>query len=168
MSSPPPLPHHRRRGPWGCILTFLLAASVFVNLVLCGVIIWPESEADEPQAIETHLYGPRTAADKVAVIRADGLLVEGFSNHILRQIEKAGRDQYVKAVVIRIDSPGGTIGASEEIHRELTRVKTGQHPRFPEVQKKPLVASMGAIAASGGYYIAMPAEKVFGETTTLT
>src|SRR5205085_6602089 len=78
------------------------------------------------------------------------------------------RDPKVKAVVLRINSPGGTIGASEDIHRELTRLRTGQHPRFPEAKPKPLIASMGAIAASGGYYIAMPAEKVFAEKTTLT
>ena len=78
------------------------------------------------------------------------------------------RDPHVKAVVVRIDSPGGTIGASEDIHRELTRLRSGQHPRFPDAKAKPLVASMGSIAASGGYYIAMPAETVFAEKTTLT
>jgi protease-4 len=150
------------------LLTFLLAASVLLNLLLCGVAFWPTQDADRPQAIETHLYGPRTAVDKVAVVRAEGPLIEGLDAHILRQIEKAGRDTDVKAIVVRIDSPGGTIGASEDIHRELTRVRNGQHPRYPDVQKKPVVASMGSIAASGGYYIAMPAEKVFAEKTTLT
>lgn len=155
-----------RRGPWGCILIFLLAASAFVNLVLCGVVFWPEPVEEGPR--EKHLYGPRTAVDKVAVVQAEGPLVEGLNTHILKQIEKAGRDAKVKAIVLRIDSPGGTIGASEDIHRELTRVRTGQHPRFPEIKAKPVVASMGSIAASGGYYIAMPAQKVFAEKSTLT
>ena len=163
-----PDPDPPRRRSAGCVLAFLLAASVLVNLVLCGVALWPAREAGEPEPVETHLYGPRTATDKVAVVRADGPLVEGLDARILREIRKAGRDKHVKAVVLRIDSPGGTIGASEDIHRELTRVRSGQHPRYPEVQKKPVVASMGAIAASGGYYIAMPAEKVFAEITTLT
>jgi protease-4 len=138
-----------------------------LNLVL-GLALWPWGSDDEPPVTETHLYGPTRAADKVAVIRAEGPLVEGLDRHILRQIQAAGRDSRVKAVVVRIDSPGGTIGASEDIHRELTRLRSGQHPRFPEAKAKPLVASMGAIAASGGYYIAMPAEKVFAERTTLT
>src|SRR5262245_32456818 len=155
-----------RRGPWGCILTFLLAGSVFLNLLLCGVVFWPEPVDEGPR--ERHLYGKGTNVDKVAVVRADGPLVEGLDTHILRQIEKAGRDTQVKAVVLRIDSPGGTITSSEAIHRQLTRLRTGKHPRFPDLKAKPVVASMGAIAASGGYYIAMPAEKVFAEETTLT
>ena len=152
-----------RRRRYGC----LLLVSVLLNLVL-GLALWPWSSDDEPQVTETHLYGPKRAADKVAVVRADGPLVEGLDRHILRQIHAAARDPHVKAVVLRIDSPGGTIGASEDIHRELTRLRSGQHPRFPEAKAKPLVASMGSIAASGGYYIAMPAEKVFAEKTTLT
>jgi protease IV len=165
------MPDHyppRRRSAAGCILAFLLAGSVFLNLLLCGVALWPTRDPEDREPVETHLYGPRTAADKVAVVRADGPLVEVLDEHIIRQIRKAGRDKYVKAVVLRIDSPGGTIGSSEDIHRELTRVKTGQHPRYPEVQKKPVVVSMGSIAASGGYYIAMPGEKIFAEKTTLT
>ena len=160
MSTPAP---PRRRRPYGC---FLLV-SLLLNVVL-ALALWPSSAEDDEQVTESHLYGPRRAADKVAVVRADGPLVEGLDRHILRQIRTAARDPQVKAVVVRIDSPGGTIGSSEDIHRELTRLRAGQHPRYPDVTPKPLVASMGAIAASGGYYIAMPAEKVFAEKTTLT
>jgi protease-4 len=138
-----------------------------LNLVL-AYALWPSTSEDEPEVTETHLYGPKRASDKVAVVRAEGVLVEGLDRHILREIQTAARDQHVKAVVIRIDSPGGTVAASEDIHRELTRLKTGQHPRYPDARPKPLVASMGSVAASGGYYIAMPAEKVFAERNTLT
>src|SRR5829696_10562560 len=93
-----------RRRTAGCLLAFLLAGSVFLNLVLCGVAFWPSRETEDREPLETHLYGPRTAADKVAVVRADGPLVEGLDQHILRQIRRAGRDQYVKAVVLRVDS----------------------------------------------------------------
>jgi protease-4 len=145
----------------------LLIVSLLLNLVL-AYALWPSTTEDEPQVTETHLYGPKRASDKVAVIRAEGPLVEGVDRYILREIQTAARDKHVKAVVIRIDSPGGTIAASEDIHRELTRLRTGQHPRYPGIQPKPLVASMGSIAASGGYYIAMPAEKVLAERNTLT
>jgi protease-4 len=153
----------RRRRPYGC----LFIVSLLLNLILIYAL-WPSSTEDEPEVTETHLYGPKRATDKVAVVRAEGALVEGLDRHILREIHAAARDRHVKAVVIRIDSPGGTIGASEDIHRELTRLRTGQHPRYPDARPKPLVASMGSIAASGGYYIAMPAEKVFAEKSTLT
>ena len=159
MSTPAP----PRRRAVGC---FLLV-SLLLN-VLLAFALWPSSTDDEDEITETHLYGPRGVADKVAVVRADGPLVEGLDRHILRQVRTATRDNQVKAVVLRIDSPGGTIGSSEDIHRELTRLRAGQHPRYPDATAKPLVASMGAIAASGGYYIAMPAEKVFAEKTTLT
>lgn len=155
----------RRRG---CFLPFLLLVSLLLNLIFCGLTFWPGIESDEPSVTEVHLYGKKGEPNKIAVVRADGPLVEGLDAHILRQIEKAGRDAKVKAVVLRIDSPGGTIGSSEEIHRELTRLRSGQHPRYADWQAKPLVASMGSIAASGGYYIAMPAEKVLAEKGTLT
>jgi protease-4 len=159
MSTPAP----PRRRAVGC----LLLVSLLLN-VLLALALWPSTAEDEEDVTETHLYGPRRAADKVAVVRADGPLVEGLDRHILRQVRTAARDPQVKAVVLRIDSPGGTITSSEDIHRELSRLRAGQHPRYPDVKAKPLVASMGAIAASGGYYIAMPAEKVFAEKTTLT
>jgi protease IV len=160
MSTPAP---PRRRRAYGC----LFLVSLLLNVVL-AYALWPSTAEDSEDVTEAHLYGPRRAADKVAVVRADGPLVEGLDRHILRQVRTAARDPHVKAVVLRIDSPGGTIGASEDIHRELTRLRAGQHPRYPDVKAKPLVASMGSIAASGGYYIAMPAEKVFAEKTTLT
>jgi protease-4 len=155
-----PAPRCRR---FGCLFF-----SVLLNLILLAILVWPSTEEEGPEVNEVYLYGPKRASDKVAVVRAEGLLAEGIDHHTLKQIEKAARDKKVKAVVLRIDSPGGTIGASEDIHRELTRLRAGQHPRFPDVRPKPLVASMGAIAASGGYYITMPAEKIFAEKTTLT
>jgi protease-4 len=156
----------RRRG--GCLIASLLFISFLVNLVLCGVIFWPDTETDEPEVIETHLWGSKTEANKIAVVRVEGPLVEGLDGHILRQIDHAGGDGDVKGVVVRIDSPGGSIGSSEAIHRELTRLRHGQHPRHPGRQGKPLVASMASVAASGGYYIAMPADKVLAEKGTLT
>ena len=153
----------RRRG---CLFPFLLL-SLLANLVFAAVVFWPSGD-DEPPATETYLYGPKAARDKVAVVRADGALVEGLDAHVLNQIRTAGADDTVKAVVVRINSPGGTIGSSEDIHRELTRLRAGKHPRNPDAKAKAVVASMGAMAASGGYYIAMPAEKVFAEKSTLT
>lgn len=152
---------------WTGCLAILLLLSLAVNAIVCGVSLFSGSD-DADVAVESHLYGPKSARDKVAVIRAQGALVEGLDGHILRQIQSAARDDKVKAVVLRIDSPGGTIGASEDIHRELKRLRQGGHPRYPDAQAKPIVASMGSIAASGGYYIAMPAERVFAEKTTIT
>ena len=155
----------RRRG---CLFPFLFTCSLLLNALVLAYVFWPESKNDEPAVIESHLYGPKKEDNKIAVVRAEGALVEGLDGHILRQIERAGRDKKVKAVVLRVDSPGGTIGSSEHIHRELTRLRTDEHPRYKNWAAKPLVVSMGSIAASGGYYISMPAEKIFAEKGTLT
>lgn len=146
---------------WRLVVVF----SITVNLVLLAYWFWPRSE----RILDDHyLYGDRKATDKIAIVKAEGALIEGLDKHILNQIEQAAKDDEVKAIVLRVDSPGGTIGASEDIHLELLRLRDGNHPRFPGRPGKKIVTSFGAIAASGGYYIAMPGEKIYAEKTTLT
>lgn len=156
----------------GCFVTVFLLCSLLLNIVLCGLLSFDSpfsrNREDDHLPQQKHLYGRKREPNKIAVIRAEGPLIEGLDGFILKQIEAAGRDADIKAVVLRIDSPGGTIGASEDIHRELKRLVAGVHPRFPDYQPKKLIVSMGAIAASGGYYIAMPGEKIFVEKNTIT
>lgn len=159
-------------GRAGCLTVIFLIFSVALNLGLCLALSIPNplsKSTDSDNAVsERYLYGQKNERNKIAVIHADGALMEGLDGFILKQIETAAKDETVKGVVLSINSPGGTIGASEDIHRELSRMVAGKHPRHPEYKPKKLVASMGAIAASGGYYIAMPAEKVFAEKGTIT
>jgi protease-4 len=116
---------------------------------------------------EKHWGGSLSASDKVAIIPINGVLIDEMINPTLRMIDKAAKDSSVKAVVVRIDSPGGTITASDAIHKRLLELRSGNSIRF-ESSPKRLVVSMGAMAASGGYYIAMPAEFIFAEKTTIT
>lgn len=104
--------------------------------------------------------------DKVAVIYAEGDIVDGKGNNgsvgdekYVEIIDRLSRDKNVKAVVLRVNSPGGSAMSSENIWRSLTRLKA---------EEKPLVVSMGNYAASGGYYIACPADSIFAEAGTLT
>src|SRR6478672_7328572 len=90
-----PDPTPRRRRPYGCFLV----VSLLLNIIL-AYALWPSTSEDEPEVTETHLYGPKRASDKVAVVRAEGALVEGLDRHILREIQTAARDAHVKAVVI--------------------------------------------------------------------
>ncbi|MDO6676283.1 signal peptide peptidase SppA [Tenacibaculum sp. 1_MG-2023] len=106
-----------------------------------------------------------TAKDKIAVIYAQGDIIYGEGNEdyigqgiINKAIRKARKDDNVKAVVLRVNSPGGNALASELIWRELELTK----------KEKPLVVSMGNFAASGGYYIACNADKIIAEPTTIT
>ncbi|MCT4699160.1 signal peptide peptidase SppA [Tenacibaculum haliotis] len=106
-----------------------------------------------------------TAKNKIAVIYAQGeiMYTEGNENIIgqgiiNKALRKARKDKNVKAIVLRVNSPGGSALASELIWRELELTK----------KEKPLVVSMGNVAASGGYYIACNADKILAEPTTIT
>jgi len=104
-------------------------------------------------------------SDRVAVVYAYGNIVDGEGldteiggDRFSREIRKIREDERVKAVVLRINSGGGSGLASEIIWREVSLLK----------KVKPVVVSMGDYAASGGYYIAAPADSIFAEATTLT
>jgi protease-4 len=115
---------------------------------------------------ERHHSGKTDSYNKVAVIRMEGAIMEGLLGYVNKQIEKAAEDEHVKAVVLRINSPGGTITASDDLHRRLTDLRQGKPDKHRAA--KPLVVSMASLAASGGYYIAMPASPLFAERTTVT
>jgi protease-4 len=104
--------------------------------------------------------------DNVAVIVASGEIVDGEAapgvvggDSLAAEIRRARLDDSVAAVVLQIDSPGGSMFASEVIFDELEALKA---------DGKPLVASMSSVAASGGYYIAMPADEIWARNTTIT
>ena len=111
---------------------------------------------------------PRRAADKVAVISLSGSITAGGSSllsgsaitpDLVRYyLTKAESDRKVKAIVLRIDSPGGEIEPCQEILLEIGRAK----------ETRKIVVSMGAMAASGGYYISTPADKIVALSTTQT
>jgi protease-4 len=157
----------------------VLFASIALNIFMCGgglLMLGGRGAGDSgglPVGERFH-GGTSGAADKVAVVEIEGTIVEGLLSFAHRQIDRAAADKNVKAVVVRINSPGGTITASDDLHRRLVQLRDGTNPRHPG-QGKPLVVSMGSLAASGGYYIAMPAKKtkpedvkIFAEPTTLT
>ncbi len=96
--------------------------------------------------------------DKVALIKVEGVIVN--PDDILERLKKFEEDKSLKALVLRVNSPGGAVGASQEIYDELKRIRT----EF----KKPIVVSMGNVAASGGYYISLPADVIFAEGGTIT
>lgn len=111
------------------------------------------------------MTGKRISKNKIAVIYADGDIVDGKGRigevgglTLSEQIAKARHDEGVKAVVLRVNSPGGSALASEVIWREMELCR----------QQKPLIVSMGGMAASGGYYISAPADVILADRTTLT
>lgn len=108
---------------------------------------------------------PGSKDGHVAVIYAEGAIVDGDGQHgevggvtFAREIRKLRQDKEVKAIVLRVNSPGGSATASEHIQRELRLAK----------QDKPVVVSMGAYAASGGYWISAYSDRIYAEPTTIT
>lgn len=95
--------------------------------------------------------------NRIAVIKVEGAIID--ADPIVEKIEKASKDKSIKALVLRVDSPGGSVGASQEIYRAVERFKES---------KKPVVVSMGNVAASGGYYISAPADYIFANPGTIT
>lgn len=94
---------------------------------------------------------------RVAVVEIEGLIVDALP--VVRQLEEHRDDPSVRAVVVRIDSPGGVVGPSQEIYEAIRRVRA---------EDKPVVASLGAVAASGGYYIAAATDRIVANPGTLT
>ncbi len=94
--------------------------------------------------------------EKVAVVEVEGV-IESSKETIERLIDFRD-DETIKAIVLRIDSPGGGVGPSQEIYEEVKKA----------AEIKPLVVSMGSVAASGGYYIAAPAQRIVANPGTIT
>lgn len=104
--------------------------------------------------------------DKIAVVFAQGEIVDGKGQSgeigglsYVESLKKIREDEHVKAVVLRVNSPGGSAYASEQIWRELSLIKA---------KKIPIVVSMGDYAASGGYYISAPADYIYADENTIT
>jgi len=117
----------------------------------------------DARVLEKYHSLSKTAAAKVAVVRVTGAIMggDGFAR---AQIDRIAEDDAVKAIVLRVDSPGGTVSGSDELHHRLADLA--------RKRDLPVVVSMGGIAASGGYYVAMANggrdDVIFAEPATLT
>lgn len=96
--------------------------------------------------------------NRIALIRIEGVILD--AKDTVADLKRFADSSSVKAIVLRIDSPGGGVVPSQEIHDAVERVRTKQN--------KPVVASMGTVAASGGYYIAAAADRIVANPGTLT
>ena len=153
-----------RRMAWIVFSGVLFVFAVFLGgAILVGAVLgWSGAPDAEGRVHERHFAHNPQAADKVVIINLEGAILEG--GYIKRQIDHARKDENVRAVVLRVNSPGGTITGSDYIYHHLTKLA--------EEKKIPLVVSMGGIAASGGYYVSMAVgsrpDTIFAEPTTWT
>lgn len=132
----------RRRGCFGffvLLALLLLAIGLFTQFTFPGVSGIP-------------VFG-----ESVGVVRIEGAIYE--SKHAVKVLRGFRENPLIKAIVVRLDTPGGAVGSSEEIYREVVRARQA---------KKRIIVSMGNAGASGGYYIAVAADEIFANAGTLT
>ncbi len=164
----------RSRQPRGClrpILLVLLLASVFLNLFI-ALVYWGAINnplKSEPNHLsEQFLLGDPKSRQKIGVVRISGLISDSGIQFATQQLAAAARDSQVRAIVLRIDSPGGTVTASDELYQNIISLRDNTNRSFPTTEPKPVFVSMGGVAASGGYYIAVPGRTISAEPTTIT
>ena len=176
----PPPPPCKSRG-WmiaAVILAVLLAFSLFGNLTQLVVSAISFKRGFHTEAFgSAREAGPKLeefslennkSANKIAVITVDGIItsheLNGSGNNmvdvIAAQLDRARDDKRVKAVILKVDSPGGEVLASDEIYKQIRA--------FQADSKKPVICSMGSLAASGGYYISSGCRWVVANELTLT
>ncbi len=132
-----------------------------------GLSTYIKQTVGKPQTTEITLSNLNDKAAKLAIVYAEGDIVDGEGDgsgyvggdRFARAIRRLRNDPGVKGIVLRVNSPGGSGLASEVIQRELLLTREAG---------KPVVVSMGTVAASGGYYIATAADRVFAEPNTIT
>lgn len=143
----------KRSTPWPLIIISL--ASLFLigllGLVFVGAVIG-SSAGLGPHIALLNFYGPIADAPSGGVFSAPG------PRDFIEKLDVARRDKSAKAIVIRINSPGGSPAASQEMYRAIRRARA----------EKPVVCSMGDVAASGGYYMAAACDKIYANPSTLT
>jgi len=122
-----------------------------VWIVLGGVILFGIGKSLIPELL---LAGK----DGVAIVRVEGPILDSYQT--VEELKTFAEDPLVKAIVVRIDSPGGGVAPSQEIYNAVKRVR--------KEKNKTVIASMGTVAASGGYYIAVATDRILANPGTLT
>jgi protease-4 len=165
---PPPPPRRSFFGRFLLVLLLLgLLGSLCLNFLLAMAVGLGLAGSLEPdhRVHEKFFSHNADAKDKVAIISLEGVILDAEDGFVKQQIDQVMKDKSVKAVVLRVDSPGGSVSSSDYLYHHLVQLREGD-------RKLPIVVSMGGIAASGGYYVAMAAGHepgvIFAEPTTFT
>jgi protease-4 len=152
----------RKRRPWRIFLWIILALSIIANFFLFVMLIAVAAAFATGQRdfFAENVIRKGSPGNKIAVIRLEGIIAGRLSDQIRKQIRTAGRDDSVKALIMRTITPGGTVAASDQIHHEITNFRRQSH--------KPVVAFMQTIGTSGGYYTSVACDKIVAEPTVIT
>jgi protease-4 len=145
------------------ILGVLLFFSLLSQIILFSLFFLRPVSPDRYQ--EYFLSGEELAKEKILCIPIHGIILSGWRedpvNSLTKKLKKALKDKEIKAIILRIDTPGGEITDCEKIYREILHFKK----KKPDI---PIIAFMERTAASGGYYISCACDKIFAYPTTIT
>ncbi len=163
IPSPQPVPAAKKGGGWkifwGIITGLSMLGNVMLFLMLIGVAIVAFTGKGEQKFSEEVIQdGPRTA--KIVVVSIDGIIDQQQAQDVYWQLKEARDDRTVKGVIIRVNSPGGTISGSDQIHNEIIK--------YRDETNHPIVAFMQGVAASGGYYSSVACDEIIAEPTAIT
>ncbi|MCX5655419.1 MAG: signal peptide peptidase SppA [Planctomycetota bacterium] len=163
--APPPAPKPARRvSALTVIALVLLGLSLAANavLVIALVAMAGFSGIDgfgyTEDAYVERVIEKGSSSNKIVVIRVEGIIEESMAEALRLQLQRAAHDRSVKAVILRINSPGGGLTASDMIYHDVKTI----------LEEKPVIAAMDSVAASGGYYVACAADKIVAQHTTIT
>ena len=136
----------RRPILWGLIGTAGMLLGFFLFVLALAALLTGEA-------------GVTDSGMKIAIARIEGVISSDVARRAVEQLSKYREDSSIGAIVLRIDSPGGGVASSQDVYGEVERLRTSG---------KLVVASLGSLAASGGYYIACGAERIFANPGTIT
>jgi len=141
----------------------------WTGFLLCGALLIGQSLAlsqyfDTTGSIREKFHsGNKIGQQKIAILHVSGIILDG-EGYVKHQIDRIHDDKSIKGIVVRVDSPGGTVTGSDYIYHHLSKLR--------EETKLPMVVSMGSIATSGGYYVSMAVgnqkKSIYAEPTTTT
>jgi protease-4 len=160
---------------FGVALVLSVLLNIVLFILLTSKIFSPATFSNinsDKRYNEQFVSGAASSNNKILLIPVNGIIMSGIDDGIwgskidpvqmiVDSLEKADSDNNIKAIILEINSPGGTVTASDNIHTALKRFKN----KKPNI---PIVAYLGEVAASGGYYIAMPSNRVIVHPTSVT
>jgi len=143
---------------WGIFFALSVLANVGLFLLLLGVVAVFATR-------QTRLYDETVIRDgpadtKIVMINVEGLMYDEQAESVYRQLHAARNDRHVKGLIVRVNSPGGTISASDQVYQQIRKYRTDKG--------KPVIAFMQSTAASGGYYASVACDEIVAEPTAIT
>jgi protease-4 len=170
---PTPPPSGRSGAVWkvlAMVFLLLFILSLATNFLNISRSVIPRGRAmtDRTRTLEEVVLRQTNSDNKIAVVDVDGVITSGevdrsdlnMVDYISEQLKMASRDSDVKAVILKVNSPGGEVLASDQINKAIGK--------FQEQTHKPVVASMQSLAASGGYYVSVPCRWIVADELTIT